>query len=140
MRTILVRARWATARATCTRTTSTTASSRSGTHRIRWRTARTTSRQEMVLKPASPIAPNGSGLSCAGLRRSRHDADGPVMAVLAMNVAELAALIAAVFFALLVCAGVFVLFRLGRFLSESSRPGRPPAGPHRVRHGQHGRA
>ena len=43
------------------------------------------------------------------------------MAVLAMNVAELAALIAAVFFALLVCAGVFVLFRLGRFLSESSR-------------------
>jgi uncharacterized protein YoxC len=43
------------------------------------------------------------------------------MEVLAMNVAELAALIAAVFFALLVCAGVFVLFRLGRFLSESSR-------------------
>jgi hypothetical protein len=38
-----------------------------------------------------------------------------------MNVAELAALIAAVFWALLVCAGVFVLFRLGRFLSESSR-------------------
>jgi hypothetical protein len=38
-----------------------------------------------------------------------------------MNVAVLAALIAAVFWALLVCAGVFVLFRLGRFLSESSR-------------------
>ena len=38
-----------------------------------------------------------------------------------MNVAELAALIAAVFWALLVCVGVFVLFRLGRFLSESSR-------------------
>jgi Bacterial protein of unknown function (DUF948) len=38
-----------------------------------------------------------------------------------MNLAELAALIAAVFWALLVCAGVFVLFRLGRFLSESSR-------------------
>lgn len=38
-----------------------------------------------------------------------------------MNVAELAALIAAVFWALLVCAAVFVLFRLGRFLSESSR-------------------
>jgi hypothetical protein len=38
-----------------------------------------------------------------------------------MNVAELAALIAAVFWALLVCAGVFVLFRLGRFLAESSR-------------------
>ena len=38
-----------------------------------------------------------------------------------LNVAELAALIAAVFWALLVCAGVFVLFRLGRFLSESSR-------------------
>jgi hypothetical protein len=38
-----------------------------------------------------------------------------------MNVAELAALIAAVFWALLVCAGVFVLFRLGRFLSESTR-------------------
>jgi uncharacterized protein YoxC len=38
-----------------------------------------------------------------------------------MNMAELAALIAAVFWALLVCAGVFVLFRLGRFLSESSR-------------------
>jgi len=38
-----------------------------------------------------------------------------------MNLAELAALIAAVFWALLVCVGVFVLFRLGRFLSESSR-------------------
>ena len=38
-----------------------------------------------------------------------------------MNVAELAALIAAVFWALLVCVGVFVLFRLGRFLAESSR-------------------
>jgi hypothetical protein len=38
-----------------------------------------------------------------------------------VNVAELAALIAAVFWALLVCVGVFVLFRLGRFLSESSR-------------------
>ena len=43
------------------------------------------------------------------------------MAVLAMNAAELAALIAAVFWALLVCVGVFVLFRLARFLSESSR-------------------
>jgi hypothetical protein len=38
-----------------------------------------------------------------------------------MNAAELAALIAAVFWALLVCVGVFVLFRLGRLLSESSR-------------------
>jgi uncharacterized protein YoxC len=37
-----------------------------------------------------------------------------------MNAAELAALIAAVFWALLVCVGVFVLFRLGRLLSESS--------------------
>jgi len=38
-----------------------------------------------------------------------------------MNAAELAALIAAVFWALLVCAGVFVLLRLGRFLSESTK-------------------
>jgi hypothetical protein len=38
-----------------------------------------------------------------------------------MNAAELAALIAAVFWALLVCVGVFVLFRLARLLSESSR-------------------
>jgi hypothetical protein len=38
-----------------------------------------------------------------------------------MNGAELAALIAAVFWALLVCVGVFVLFRLGRLLSESSK-------------------
>jgi hypothetical protein len=38
-----------------------------------------------------------------------------------MNAAELAALIAAVFWALLVCVGVFVLFRLGRLLSESSK-------------------
>jgi len=38
-----------------------------------------------------------------------------------MNVAELAALIAAVFWALLVCVGVVVLLRLGRFLSESAR-------------------
>jgi uncharacterized protein YoxC len=41
--------------------------------------------------------------------------------VLSMNIAELAVLIAAVFWALLVCVGVFVLFRLARFLSESSR-------------------
>jgi multidrug resistance efflux pump len=38
-----------------------------------------------------------------------------------MNPAELAALIAAVFWALLVCVGVFVLFRLARLLSESSK-------------------
>ena len=38
-----------------------------------------------------------------------------------MNAVELAALIAAVFWALLVCVGVFVLFRLGRLLSESSK-------------------
>ena len=38
-----------------------------------------------------------------------------------MNAAGLAALIAAVFWALLVCVGVFVLFRLGRLLSESSK-------------------
>ncbi len=38
-----------------------------------------------------------------------------------MNAAELAALIAAVFWALLVCVGVVVLLRLGRLLSESTR-------------------
>jgi len=38
-----------------------------------------------------------------------------------MNAAELAALIAAVFWALLVCVGVFVLFRLARLMSESTR-------------------
>jgi uncharacterized protein YoxC len=38
-----------------------------------------------------------------------------------LNGAEIAALIAAVFWALLVCVGVFVLARLGRLLSESSR-------------------
>ena len=38
-----------------------------------------------------------------------------------LNAAELAALIAAVFWALLVCVGVFVLLRLGRFLGESSK-------------------
>ena len=38
-----------------------------------------------------------------------------------MNAAELAALVAAVFWALLVCVGVFVLFRLGLLLSESSK-------------------
>jgi uncharacterized protein YoxC len=37
-----------------------------------------------------------------------------------MNAAELAALIAAVAFAVLTCVGVFVLLRLGRFLAESS--------------------
>ena len=45
----------------------------------------------------------------------------PNETLLSMNMAELAALIAAVFWALLVCVGVFVLFRLARFLSESSR-------------------
>jgi uncharacterized protein YoxC len=38
-----------------------------------------------------------------------------------MSTAELAALIAAVFWALLVCVAVFVLFRLARLLSESSK-------------------
>jgi hypothetical protein len=38
-----------------------------------------------------------------------------------MNAVEAAALIAAVFWALLVSVGVFVLFRLGRLLGESSR-------------------
>jgi hypothetical protein len=38
-----------------------------------------------------------------------------------MNAADAAALIAAVFWALLVSVGVFVLFRLGRLLNESSR-------------------
>jgi Bacterial protein of unknown function (DUF948) len=38
-----------------------------------------------------------------------------------MNATELAALIAAVFWALLVCVGVVVLLRLGRLLSESTR-------------------
>ena len=38
-----------------------------------------------------------------------------------MNAAEAAALIAAVFWALLVSVGVFVLFRLGRLVSESTR-------------------
>jgi hypothetical protein len=38
-----------------------------------------------------------------------------------MNAAELAALIAAVFWALLVCVGVFVLFRLSRLLSQTSK-------------------
>ena len=38
-----------------------------------------------------------------------------------MNAAETAALIAAVFWALLVSVGVFVLFRLGRLLTESSK-------------------
>ena len=40
---------------------------------------------------------------------------------MSMNAAELAALIAAVFWALLVCFGEIVLFRLGRLLSESSK-------------------
>ena len=38
-----------------------------------------------------------------------------------MNAAQAAALIAAVFWALLVSVGIFVLFRLGRLLSESSK-------------------
>jgi len=38
-----------------------------------------------------------------------------------MSAAELAALIAAAFWAVLVCVGVFVLVRLGRFLSESTK-------------------
>ena len=38
-----------------------------------------------------------------------------------MNAASAAALIAAIFWALLVSVGVFVLFRLGRLLTESSR-------------------
>ena len=68
------------------------------------------------LEARSPNAPSASGSSSTRPRRSSHDTDGP-----GMNAAELAALIAAVFWALLVCVGVFVLFRLGRLLSESSK-------------------
>ena len=83
------RARSATARATCTRTTSTTASSRSVTHPTRWRTAGTTSPHGMAWRLASPNAPSASGPSWTRPRRSRHDTDpagtraqrdrGPVM-------------------------------------------------------------
>src|SRR5580658_3976509 len=94
----------------------------------------------MARRPASPNASGGSGPSSGrGTTRSRHDADGPVSgthatrgtrATLAtrgkpgrhvMNAASAAALIAAVFWALLVSVGVFVLFRLARLLNESSR-------------------
>src|SRR5690348_3482669 len=127
------------ARATCTRTTSTAALSRSVTLPIRWRTAGITSRRGTVWKLASPNAPSASGPSStrpvrpaiptepawlpeptrqARPGRSSHDTDGSGMS---MNAAELAALIAAVFWALLVCVGVFVLIRMGRLLSESSK-------------------
>src|SRR5579859_4639261 len=116
MRTILGRARSATARVTSTRTTSTTASSRSATLPNRWRTASTTSRLDTGRKLESPNAPGGSGPSSANeTTRSSHDRRH------GMNAAQAAALIAAVFWALLVCVGVFVLFRLGRLLSESSK-------------------
>src|SRR5580704_19098575 len=139
MPTILGRARSATARATSTRTTSTAASSRSVTLPIRWRTAGITSRRGTAWKLAAPNAPSASGPSSTKPARptgqvkptepakptgqvkpgrSSHDTDGSGMS---MNAAELAALIAAVFWALLVCVGVFVLFRLGRLLSESSK-------------------
>ena len=128
--TILGRARSVTARATSTRTTSTTASSRSATLPIRWRTASTTSRRDMARRPASPSAPGGSGPSSAShtpktsqTTRSSHDADGPVRRH-GVNAVDAAALIAAVFWALLVSVGVFVLFRLGRLLSESQPAGR----------------
>src|SRR5579875_11469 len=38
-----------------------------------------------------------------------------------LNAAELAALVAAFFWAVLVCAGVYVLFRLARLLSQATR-------------------
>ena len=43
---------------------------------------------------------------------------------MSMNAAELAALIAAVFWALLVCVGVFVLFKLGTVLVREQQAGR----------------
>src|SRR6185437_14345496 len=112
---------------------------------MRWRTAGITSRRGTAWKLASPNAPSASGPSSTKPARptrqsrrtgqtrpakparptgqvkpgrSSHDTDGSGMS---MNAAELAALIAAVFWALLVCVGVFVLFRLGRLLSESSK-------------------
>src|ERR1700757_4741858 len=66
-------------------------------------------------RPARPASPTRPG---KGPGRSSHDTDGSGMS---MNAAELAALIAAVFWALLVCVGVFVLIRMGRLLSESSK-------------------
>ena len=72
-------------------------------------------------RPVSPNAPGGSGPSSGKGTRSSHDADGSVSGRHGMNAAEAAALIAAVFWALLVSVGVFVLFRLGRLLGEGSR-------------------
>ena len=63
--------------ATYTRTTSTTASSRSVTLPTRWRTASTTSRRGMARRPVSPNAPGGSGPSSG--KRNRQPCNGLAM-------------------------------------------------------------
>ena len=84
-------------------------------HGLEARVAERAERIRAILDQAGPADKAGRPVRPG---RSSHDTDGSGMS---MNAAELAALIAAVFWALLVCVGVFVLIRLGRLLSESSK-------------------
>src|ERR1700742_247253 len=88
----------------------------------RWLTGFTTSPRGTVTRPGWPNAPVRSAPSCAGDRvgpppTSEERPEGTRM----INWGDVAALVAAFFFAVLVCAAVYVLIRLARLLTEARR-------------------
>src|SRR5450755_1521409 len=93
----------------------------------RWPIACTTSLPPTGWRPASRSAPAASVPSCAGQADPPRDKVGQtanachVKEARMHNAGDLAALIAAFFFAAGVCAGVYVLIRLARLISEGTR-------------------
>src|ERR1700761_1600748 len=86
----------------------------------RWLTGFTTSPRGTVTRPGGPNAPVRSAPSCAGDRvgpppTSEEKPEGTRM----INWGDVAALVAAFFFAVLICAAVYVLIRLARLLTDT---------------------
>src|ERR1700744_4652017 len=90
----------------------------------RWPTGFTTSPRGTVTRPGWPNAPVRSAPSCAGDRVGTATAvGGKAGGTRMINWGDVAALVAAFFFAVLVCAAVYVLIRLARLLTETRRLG-----------------
>src|SRR6201996_7538627 len=88
----------------------------------RWPTGFTTSPRGTVTRPGWPNAPVRSAPSCAGDRVGTATAvGGKAGGTRMINWGDVAALVAAFFFAVLVCAAVYVLIRLARLLTEARR-------------------
>src|SRR5208283_5530709 len=93
----------------------------------RWPIASTTSLPPPAWRRASRSEPAGSVPSFAGQADPPRDRVGQTTNAChgkearMQNAGDLAALVAAFFFAVLVCAGVYVLVRLARLISEGTR-------------------